>query len=85
MPEWISYALVFLAGLIVGRLSNGRRDAEPSVPKAPPRPLTPDEEARLQDLMRSRRKIDAIKAYREMTGAGLKDSKDFVEEMQQRK
>jgi Ribosomal protein L7/L12 C-terminal domain len=36
------------------------------------------------DALRSGRKIDAIKAYRVATGAGLKDAKDFVEEVQGR-
>jgi hypothetical protein len=36
------------------------------------------------DALRSGRKIDAIKAYRLATGAGLKDAKDFVEEVQRR-
>jgi ribosomal L7/L12-like protein len=31
------------------------------------------------ELMRSGRKIEAIKVYREQTGAGLKESKDYVE------
>ncbi len=31
------------------------------------------------ELMRSGQKIQAIKLYREQTGAGLKESKDYVE------
>jgi len=31
------------------------------------------------------RKIEAIKRYREETGAGLKDAKDFIEEVQRRR
>jgi len=84
MPEWVSYALVFLAGLIIGRLSGGRRAGEPRAPQPPPRPLTPEVEERVRELMRARRKIEAIKAYREATGAGLKDSKEFVEELDRR-
>jgi len=33
----------------------------------------------IRDLMRSGRKIEAIKRYRELTGAGLKEAKDAVE------
>jgi ribosomal protein L7/L12 len=33
------------------------------------------------DLVRSGRKIEAIKLYREQTGAGLKDAKDAVEQI----
>jgi len=38
----------------------------------------------VRDLLRSGRKIQAIKAYREATGAGLKDAKDYVDGMQRR-
>jgi ribosomal protein L7/L12 len=34
------------------------------------------------NLARSGRKIEAIKRYRELTGAGLKDAKDAVERIQ---
>ena len=36
------------------------------------------------DALRRGRKIDAVKAYREATGAGLKEAKDYVEELQRR-
>jgi ribosomal protein L7/L12 len=36
------------------------------------------------DALRRGKKIDAIKAYREATGAGLKEAKDYVEELQRR-
>jgi Ribosomal protein L7/L12 C-terminal domain len=36
------------------------------------------------DALRRGEKIKAIKQYREATGAGLKDAKDFVEEVQRR-
>jgi ribosomal protein L7/L12 len=36
------------------------------------------------DALRQGRKIEAIKAYRVATGAGLKDAKDVVEELQRR-
>jgi len=32
-------------------------------------------------LVKAGRKIDAIKRYREITGVGLKDAKDFVERL----
>jgi ribosomal protein L7/L12 len=34
--------------------------------------------------LQSGRKIEAIKRYREATGVGLKEAKDFVEEVQRR-
>jgi len=36
----------------------------------------------VKDLMRQGKKVAAIKAYRTMTGLGLKDSKDAVEAME---
>jgi ribosomal protein L7/L12 len=36
------------------------------------------------DALKRGEKIEAIKRYREGTGAGLKDAKDFVEEVQRR-
>jgi ribosomal protein L7/L12 len=36
------------------------------------------------DALRRGKKIDAIKAYRAATGAGLKEAKDYVEELQRR-
>lgn len=43
-------------------------------------PATEDFE--LQQLLSSGRKIQAIKRYRELTGAGLKDAKNAVEKLE---
>lgn len=43
---------------------------------APGGPALPEEFYR---LVRANRKIQAIKMYRELTGAGLKEAKDFVD------
>jgi ribosomal protein L7/L12 len=40
--------------------------------------------ADVADALRRGEKIEAIKRYRLATGAGLKDAKDFVEEVQRR-
>ena len=37
------------------------------------------EDPRLVELLQSGKKIEAIKLYRELTGAGLKEAKDAVE------
>lgn len=42
-------------------------------------PPAPDPLAQVRDLARRGRKIEAIKAYRELTGVGLKEAKDAVE------
>ena len=36
---------------------------------------------RVHELLRQDKKIQAIKVYRELTGAGLKEAKDAVEQM----
>ncbi|MBI3099817.1 MAG: ribosomal protein L7/L12 [Planctomycetes bacterium] len=45
-------------------------------------PLTEEGRAAVLDLIRQNRKIEAIKAYREKTGSGLKEAKDAVEAME---
>jgi hypothetical protein len=47
-----------------------------------PRELTDDEITKLSEAIFNRRKIEAIKIYREATGLGLKESKDAVEELE---
>src|SRR5258707_1734151 len=46
---------------------------------APVMPIDDDLEVRVRSLMDEGQKIEAIKLYRERTGAGLKESKDAVE------
>jgi len=38
----------------------------------------------IREAIRQGRKIKAIKLYRETSGAGLKEAKDFIEEVQRR-
>jgi len=42
----------------------------------------PQVSGEIGELVRQGRKIEAIKLYREQTGAGLKEAKDRVEEME---
>lgn len=44
--------------------------------------LTESQEAKLREILESGRKIEAVKQYREYTGAGLKESKEFVEALE---
>jgi len=44
------------------------------------KPLPPEVEKQLADLVFAGRKIEAIKLHREQSGWGLKESKDFVDE-----
>ncbi|HID72756.1 TPA: hypothetical protein EYP38_02335 [Candidatus Micrarchaeota archaeon] len=41
-----------------------------------------DYEGELRDMLRNRRKIQAIKRVRELTGTGLKEAKDFIENIE---
>jgi len=44
----------------------------------------PPGDAEIERLIRDGRKIEAIKAYRESTGLGLKEAKDAVEAIERR-
>ncbi len=45
--------------------------------------IDPNQEVNLEimDLMKAGQKIQAIKLYRQQTGAGLKEAKDYVESL----
>lgn len=47
-----------------------------------PNPIPDDQITALQELIFSRRKIAAIKLYRELTGEGLKEAKEAVEDLE---
>jgi hypothetical protein len=42
-------------------------------------PLSQEEVDRIADALAAGRKIEAIKIYREVTGQGLKQAKDFID------
>jgi len=44
-----------------------------------PDQLTPEQTQQIADTLTSGRKIEAIKLYRDATGKGLKDAKDFID------
>lgn len=46
--------------------------------------LPEDVESRIAGLLHDRQKIEAIKLYRQVTNAGLKDAKDAVEAMERK-
>ena len=48
------------------------------------RPLTLDEQHRVMSEVRVGRKIQAIKLYRDLTGAGLKEAKDTIDDWERR-
>jgi ribosomal protein L7/L12 len=78
-------AVVALAAFALGILISRRR-SDPKVIWESPR-TGPDHEAAIADpellsLLEQKQLIPAIKRYRELTGAGLKDSKVAVESLQ---
>lgn len=45
-------------------------------------PLSPAQQEEIKQFLKKRNKIAAIKLYREATGAGLKEAKERVEEIE---
>jgi ribosomal protein L7/L12 len=43
--------------------------------------LTPQQTKQIEDALASGSKIEAIKLHREFTGLGLKNSKDFIDQL----
>ena len=41
--------------------------------------LTPEQNERIREALAEGRKIEAIKVYREATGCGLREAKEFIE------
>lgn len=52
--------------------------------KSPANPIDTDIEAEIFAALRRGEKIEAIRRYRNVAGVGLKEAKDFVEEMMRR-
>ena len=91
MLRWILIALVVFALLwVIARLASARIPSSPMpAPRDPPKPSLSDaERAELErereTALREGRQIDAIKIHRQLTGLGLKDAKDEVDELRRR-
>ncbi len=91
MLRWILIGLVVFAVLrLIARLASARVPSAPMpASSAPPKPtLSTAERAELErereTALREGRQIDAIKIQRQLTGLGLKDAKDEVDEMRKR-
>ena len=78
----IKLGLALLTGLVIGWWLRGARvehsDAS-SAPKLPPQAAAAD--AELQQLLRSNQKLAAIKRYRRLTGCGLRDAREAIEQL----
>jgi hypothetical protein len=77
----IALIVAFAAGWILrGRLE--QRTADRSLRTAlqrPPRPSPPELESELHRLLRARKKIQAVKAYKEHHRTGLREAKQAVD------
>lgn len=69
------------AALVIG-FCIGRRTAAATTPPAPVPPPPADKLQEIRQVLAGGKKIQAIKMYREHTGAGLKEAKDAVERLQ---
>lgn len=83
---WLVVTVVAVGSFFLGRRSvrnsaewMRNREAERRAEIARFAALDPDDQSEIRSLMASGRKIDAIKRYRELTGSGLKASKEMVE------
>jgi ribosomal protein L7/L12 len=64
-------------------MQNAQADREQFTPDLQAAKPAPDDLAeQIGDLLAEKRKIEAIKVYREATGAGLKEAKEAVEELE---
>jgi ribosomal protein L7/L12 len=86
LDPWLVVGLVAVASFLAGRRSvqnSGEwlrfRETERQAELTRFAALDPGEQAEIRNLMAAGRKIDAIKHYRELTGSGLKASKELVE------
>lgn len=76
---WLGLAVwtvvVFRLGLAIGRA----RSALDAIEPVDPARIRPDLRVRINDLLRDRRKIDAIKLLRAETGCGLAEAKKTID------
>jgi ribosomal protein L7/L12 len=79
MLTWPVVALLLLVAIALG-FAMGRRRTDRTVvwTAAAPPVASPD----VETLIRSGRKIDAIRQYRKLHGTGLKEAKDAVEALE---
>ena len=95
MPLLILAGLVFLVLLVMAMRPRGRSDDLIAVPRSRQRPQVPRAMVRdgqklevpaeirmeIERLLADGQVINAIKLVREVTGSGLKDAKDAVDQM----
>lgn len=91
MKTWIFYAALVLLGFLIGRFTAPKERTtvvyKPTVPRGSGASASSEiaaVDAEIEAAIRSGRKIDAIKMYRETYGTDLKSAKEAVEALQSR-
>lgn len=91
MKTWIFYAALVLLGFLMGRFTAPKERTtvvyKPTVPRGSAGSESSEItaiDAEIEAAIRSGRKIEAIKMYRETYGTDLKSAKEAVEALQSR-
>ncbi|HEY9827408.1 MAG TPA: ribosomal protein L7/L12 [Stenomitos sp.] len=63
--------------------STSGRSSQSSVNQNSFQPLSPQQRLEMEALVRQGKKIEAIKQVRQFTGLGLKEARDFIEDLEQ--
>jgi len=75
-------ALIFVSGYSLGRVVKTLETAREARARWTPNPMI--DEAAIEAAVRAGQKTEAIKLYRQRTGAGLKDAKQAIGALAQR-
>ena len=88
---WLVIAAALFIGFVLGRVTifdrssrRNSRQVRPRVTYVPVVDLDEAEKTEIRDLYRAEGKISAIRRYRELTGQGLREAKEAVEDLVER-
>ena len=88
---WLVIAAALFIGFVLGRVTHSdrpgrnRRQGRPRVTYVPVVELDDAAKTEVRDLYEEEGKISAIRRYRELTGEGLREAKEAVEDLVERK
>ncbi|HEX5755631.1 MAG TPA: hypothetical protein VFY12_04705 [Arenimonas sp.] len=84
--SWWLLGIVFVVGFVLGRVSRGGGDRYVGqAPGAQASRVQPASDAEIDALVAGGQTIEAIKAYRERYGVGLKEAKDAIDALRARR
>ncbi len=86
LKSFFLVAVGFILGLIVGRISApkakiSQQNWPPKAPSWPEEQLPLNQSEILLEMIRSGRKIEAIKYYKELTNCSLKAAKEYIDQL----